>query len=553
MIEIENIEEKMRVEERFLYKSGYTVDYPKSYRENIEYRMKLLTKAEGDEKLQKLLKERGRRDIWMFFNVFLWTPDPRREVKSLPFITYEFQDEYLMELRKCYEGGIDLLTEKSRDMGASMMMLGFIIHCWIYETRFSALLGSYIEDLVDNRTEDSHFGRLEYMIDRLPRWMKPAGFDMGVHRNSMKIENPETKGIINGYAPTDRFSRAGRYNLIFADEFAFWKHGRTAWTAMGDATKVRFVTSTPCGKGNKYAELALKGKIRKYTMKWDRHPLKPQSWYEEQKNRRTEEEIAQELDINYNKSLTGRVYPGFTEWNYQEKQEYRVDEPLFVSWDFGLSDATAVIWLQVTKEGEVRVIDALQKTKVSIDWFVPFMTGVIPSGRGFKYDDEEVKMIEKHRDWQEAIHYGDPTGNSAHQTSKTSVIKQLREVGIYVQTKYGKEFQFKERHTATQLLIRRLKVDKDLFEFIDAIENYVFPQRNENSQSTNEVQKPVHNWASHFSTALEYYAVNENLKLAKAGKMERKLRMGAENLAENILSLYPKRKQVSKNPYKTCA
>lgn len=554
MREIPNREADLKPEQRWLSQHAYTVDYPKNYRENLEYRALLLKRCKTDEKLRHVVRERCRRDIWYFFNVFLWTMDPRREAKSLPFITYEYQDEYIFNLEEALEKKHDLLTEKSRDMGASMVFLGFLLHKWLFKERFTALLGSYIEDLVDNRTIDSHFGRIDYFLEHLPAWLLPNGFDPAQHRNSMKLDNPENNAIINGYAPTERFSRAGRYDCIFADELAFWKHARSAWTAMGDATKVRYVTSTPNGKGNLFADLALKSTIKKCVLHWKRHPLKDEEWYEGEKLRRTEEEIAQELDINYNKSVTGRVYPGFDEWNFNQEQKYNKDEPLFVSWDFGLNDPTAILWLQVNREGTVRVIDAYQKSGVGIDFFVPFVTGEVKSFRKYKYTDEEFELIERHKDWQDAIHYGDPTGDNMNQTSRTSVIKQLREMGIYVQSKRGVDFTFKQRHTATQLLIRRLKVDKDLADFIDAVQNSRFPQKSELSQSTNEVVKPVHDWTSHFRTALEFYAVNEDLKRANRHKFLNKATDIAEDVFDNFLKLRPKPtgSKVNGKRYRTC-
>lgn len=551
-----NKEAIMTPEERWLNKRGQVVDYPKIYRDNLLYRANLLNLAENDTNFQSMVKERCRRDIWYFFNTMLWTFDPREvEVKTLPFITYEFQDEYIGDLENALTKGFDLLTEKSRAMGASWLTLGFLLHKWLFKDRFTCLIGSYIEDLVDNKTIDSHFGRLDYLVDHLPKWLLPNNFEPSKHRNSMKLDNPETNSIINGYAPTERFSRAGRYDCIFVDELAFWKHARAAWTAMGDASKVRFVTSTPNGKGNLFADLALKSNIKKSVLHWRRHPLKDEEWYENEKKRRTPEEIAQELDINYNKSVTGRVYPGFDEWNFNESQLYNKDEPLFVSWDFGLSDETALIWLQVNREGTVRIIDAYQKSGVGIDFFVPFVTGEIRSFKKYKYTDEEFDLIEKHKNWQDAIHYGDPTGENMNQTSRTSVIKQLRDMGIYVQTRRGEAFKFKQRHTATQLLIRRLKVHKDLADFIDAIQNARFPKRNDMSQSTTEITLPIHDWTSHYRTALEFYAVNEDLKRASKSSMLNKVAEMAEDVMDNFLKLRPKptKGKVNGDRYKTCA
>lgn len=532
---------------------GIKVDYPKEYRENLEYRYKLIREAETDEGIREVVRERARRDIWFFFNVFLWTYDPRSEAKSLPFVTYGYQDEYIWQMEESYKKREDLLTEKSRDMGATWMALGFILHKWLFEEKFACLMGTYIEDLVDNRTIDSHFGRLEYMITRLPFWLSPAEFDMAIHRNSMKLENPATSGLVTGYAPTERFSRAGRYNLIFVDELAFWKHGRSAWTAMGDASKCRFVTSTPNGKGNKFAELALKSNIKKVALHWRKHPHKDEAWYEAEKRRRTEEEVAQELDINYNKSVSGRVYPELDEWNFLEKQEYDPKEPLYISWDFGLADPTAMIWLQRGRDGTVRVIDAYQNEGKAIDFFVPFVTGQVKSFRKYRYTQEELEMIERHSRWQEAIHFGDPTGDNKHQSSTVSVIKQLRDLGIVINYRRGTDFTFKQRCTATKMLIRRLKIDKDLNEFIDALQNARYPVRGDLNQGTTEIVKPVHDWTSHFRTALEFYAVNEEFR----GKgVIGRVKEAVEDIGDNIFKLRPmgKRSSIRKERgYRTCA
>lgn len=504
--------------------------YPKTLTENLRFRVWLQRQCKIDERMRLAVRAKCKQDILFFFNTILWTPDPRTELKNLPFITYAFQDSYLLWLVDHYRRKEDCLTEKSRDMGVSMMMLGFIFWLWMFEDGFNSLLGSYIEDMVDNGTLDSHFGRLDYFIDHTPKWLLPESYS----RSSMNLENTTGRSAIVGYAPTERFSRGGRYSLVFADELAFWKHARTAWTAMGDATPCRMTASTPNGKGNKFADLALKSNIAKMTLHWKLHPNKDEAWYEAEKRRRTEEEIAQELDINYNKSVTGRVYPEFDDYNFLSHQEYNPLEPLFCSWDFGLNDPTAILWLQTNpKTGKVRVIDAYQKEGKSIDFFVPFITGQIKSFREYAYDEEELRMIQKHSEWQAATHFGDPTGNSEHQTSKISVIAQLREHGIIVNSTY-KEFGIGDRVQKTKLLIRRLEVEKDLEDFIDAIQNAHYPQRTELSQATTAVVKPVHDWTSHFRTALEFYAVNENLKKAAKGAIVRKMTSAFDSARDRI-------------------
>ena len=485
--------------------------YPRDLEKNLKWRMKVEQECMKSQKALQYCLTLCKEDISFFFNFALWTYDPRSEDKYLPFLTYDFQDETLEFLGSNYKNNNDALIEKSRDMGASWMVLGFILHKWLFEDGFSALIGSYIENLVDDKDNlDTHFGRLEMMINGLPPFLKPKGYKAKDHRSYMKLINPDNKNMIVGAAPTERFSRQGRYSLIWGDEFAFWTRGRSAWTSMGDATKTRIVSSTPNGKGNKYAELALKSKINKITLHWRMHPLKDAKWYEKECERRTPEEIAQELDISYNKSTSNRVYPEFGERNYSEKQEYDSTQPLFVSWDFGLKDETAIIWLQQDKKANtVRIIDAYQNSGKLIDFYVSLITGEYLSGH--EYAETERRLIDKHRGWKPAIHFGDPTGNNKNQVSGKSVIQVLAQHGININVNY-KKFKIKDRVHSTKLLIRRLLVDKDLEEFIDAMEGSRYPERPEGSQSVTPVTKPIHDWTSHFRTALEFYAVNEKVK-----------------------------------------
>lgn len=101
-------------------------------------------------------------------------------------------------------------------------------------------------------------------------------------------------------------------------------------TAAGRATPCRIFNSTPNGKGNEYyrirknAEIQYKflneGKIeykdigtRWHRLHWSEHPYYDTAWYEKEKRKpdMTPERIAQELDINYDTSVIGRVYPEF--------------------------------------------------------------------------------------------------------------------------------------------------------------------------------------------------------------------------------------------------
>lgn len=245
-----------------------------------------------------------------------WTYDPRPEAAPHhhPFILYDFQEQYLMDLEAAYKCGEDVLTEKSRDMGATWIVLSLIVWHWLFDNSFNALVGSRKEDYVDNREVDSLFGKMDYLIKKLPGWMKPLGWEENKHRNYMRLSNPENGNAIQGESSNADFSRAGRYSLIFMDEFVFWPFAGAAWTATADSAPTRFVVSTSHGKNNKFAQLRWpeepnSEKIKIISLHWKLHPKKDEEWYAREKERRTQRDIAQELDLNYEASGNEKVFP----------------------------------------------------------------------------------------------------------------------------------------------------------------------------------------------------------------------------------------------------
>ena len=194
-------------------------------------------------------------------------------------------------------------------------------------------IGSRKEDLVDNRQTDSLFGKLDYMIRYSPLWILPNGFDITKNRLALKLINPVNGNTLLGESANPDFSRGGRYSVIFFDEFAFWDWADRAWSAAGDASKTRFAVSTPNGS-NFFKFLRFSGKITVRTILWKMHPDKGEAWYAEERKRRLPEEMAQEVDIAYERSNRGRVYEDFETVPYGAFP-YMEYWPLFVSWDYG--------------------------------------------------------------------------------------------------------------------------------------------------------------------------------------------------------------------------
>jgi hypothetical protein len=235
-----------------------------------------------------------------------------------------------LDLKSAITGGSDRVYEKSRDMGASWIIIATMTWFWLDPSGGNDFLwGSRVEDYVDKKGDmRALFPKARYLLYRLPKWLLPPGFSPRVHDNYMKLVNPQTGAAISGESSNPNFSTGGRYLAVLFDEFAKWESDESAWTAAGDASPCRIANSTPFGAGGKMFQLSTDGRTKKIVLHWKLHPEKARSlscvwpplnedtkselgenwkplekltspWYEKECLRRSPREIAQELDINY--------------------------------------------------------------------------------------------------------------------------------------------------------------------------------------------------------------------------------------------------------------
>lgn len=485
-------------------------------------------KLKNDELLQAeaIVKCSQEDGFLYFFDYFLMTFDPREKAaKHNPFILFDYQRDYLRWLHHNVETGQHNLLEKSRDMGATWLVVGYVVWRFIFKTGFTCLMGSQKEKKTDNRDVESLFGKAEYLLRNMPPYIRPSGFDFKKHRQFLKIINPENGNSILGDSANPDFGRQGRYSMVVLDEFAFWDYADQAWRAVtGGATPCAVAVSTPNGT-NKFKHLRFDSGIPVYTMHWTLHPSRNQMWYERQKIGKTAEDIAQELDISYSKSVMGRVYPEWEHVKWGEVQYEPSREILCYSWDFGRGDGCAIIrWAKNLSTDEAKILDCYYNQGKTIDFYIPFITGNIDSEieKRYTYTEEEIKMFQEVKDkgYPMGTHFGDPSGNQKHVESDHSAIEILKKHGIRVVTN-TKLNGFAARRTKTKLLIPRISVNRNsrTEHLNDCMMEARYPERiaNEsvetagysNSQSTAPVVNPVHDWTSHLRTAVEFFAVNE--------------------------------------------
>jgi hypothetical protein len=161
-----------------------------------------------------------------------------------------FQREAILDLAKAIEIGEDRLVEKTRDMGASWIVLYVFIWFWLFHDNCDFRIGSRKEDFVDKIGDmDTLMEKVRFTLRFLPSWMKPEGYVESEHATYMRIVNPKNKNTIIGESANPHFGSGGRRKAILLDEYAKWETSvaDAAWTSTHDVTRCRIVVSTPVG------------------------------------------------------------------------------------------------------------------------------------------------------------------------------------------------------------------------------------------------------------------------------------------------------------------
>jgi len=311
--------------------------YPRNFAGNVRHRAYMQQISETDLEYRAYVIEACRRDVLAFMDLFCVTKDPRRVPDVLPWISYDFQLGAVRDIEAAIDTGEDLLIDKSRDMGASWMVLYVLLHKWLFESGSDIRIGSRKEEFVDKpKIIDTLFEKLRFTLEHLPYWLMPEGFDWKKHSTFMKLYNPKLGNTIVGESANPSFGSGGRSKAILLDEFAKWDDSIAiaAWTSTADVTKCRLAVSTPVGSGNKFAQLALgtgEETIKRISLHWTLHPHKAKDayyldgagtwipvqspeqafklwnqgvkvrspWYDAEANRRSIADLAQEVDIDY--------------------------------------------------------------------------------------------------------------------------------------------------------------------------------------------------------------------------------------------------------------
>ena len=347
------------------------------------------------------------------------------------------------------------------------------------------------------------------MISRLPDFMLPAGWNSDRHFNYMSLVNVENGNVISGESSNPNFSRGGRQKAIFLDEFAFWDNDNAVWGATADTTNCRIVATTPGQRPSKAKRLRFGKdgeKIKVITLTYDLDPRKNKKWLDGQRERRSTEDFNREIMVNWETSITGRVYPEIENAAYGEFP-FLVNQPLYCSWDFGLDGVAIIFWQQNPSNGKWRVIDSYSNEDKPIQYYTPLFGK--PMDSKFTYTDDDIKAVTQISQYPKAIHFGDPDVKKRSILTGTTTRDELAKAGIYVQSLNKNDF-YSRREVTKVYLGKGIEINAGVrTDFLfESIKSARYPQREETSQATTPIALPIHDWTSHYRSSLEYFFVN---------------------------------------------
>lgn len=476
---------------------------------------KLIDLAEHDNDLVLKIHLKCKYEPCFFIDEFCYTNDPQLassieslaeeagvdvDVSDIPsiirFRLFDFQRDTINKLVNIKRNSIsfnNVLIEKCRQMGLSWLLTALELWAISFWDGVSILNLSRKEDEVDDGGDKATFkslhGKIKFMHDRLPLFLKS-----NLEFKFLTIRHADRESFIRGESANPNAGRGGTFKFVLVDEAAHVPKSESVFESVKQACKRGIcLNSTPNGKGNVFARIRFSSRstFKVLTLFWRLHPHRNDIWYELQKRDMTDEQVAQELDISYERSVKGRVYPEFDSAIHVSKMvKYNPDLPVFISWDFGLRDATSLLAFQIDSFDTTLCFWELENTNKTIDWY--------------------AKELKKQVFWGNITqHYGDPAGKQKNLITGYSVISELTKYGIYVVTKKSSiidKIRAVKRFLTTDKNGRpRFLVSDKCTNFLDCIVNYKYPEEKDNKELC---EVPLHDWTSHCMNSFEYFVIN---------------------------------------------
>jgi hypothetical protein len=486
-------------------------------------------------------KAKCRLDPAYFMAVWGWIFEqrPERGGGDKPWLPYPVQVDlvhWFDERMDALGADRDGVVSKCRDMGASWTCCLWALHGWLFKYPWTVLFLSRKEDLVESKSSDSLFWKIEFLIRRLEQhapWMLPTGFSLKnkVLNSDLRLINPVTGAELLGESTNSNAGRGARATAVIVDEAAFVPDFMDVWGGLGASTNHRFaVSSESLQQGPDFYNLGMNNrgawKPALFEMNWWDNPEHDDEWLEAEK-RRYEYRMAdfhREIMRDARAGDETFVYPFARTIIPDPEARYIEMGTLYASIDPGYQDQTAIVWIQ-EQGGQYVVLDAYQNRGKPAAFYGSIITGTPSPEFEWQYTRDDYDFM----NWTKSLDprylksghhfYGDVTGNNVTGATEESFYKAMeRSHGIRINAYrdyFGREVGFQPEARTIKNRVETLREMLPSFTFattrgarfaLQCLTDNHYPT--ETGKSVNESKSPVHDGTSHMATAFEYFAVH---------------------------------------------
>jgi len=451
-----------------------------------------------------------KKDPAYFILNYCYTLDPKDSKEKIKLIP---NWKYVVTLIDNIHANQNNLIEKTRQMIVSWISQAYNVWGLLFGDGYAALNLSRKEDLVDDKTHNSLFGKMRFIFDRIPEWMIKDQF--GELKRSdeviryLRAQNEKFNNSIIGESANIGAGRGGSFTKVFADEFGFVDRSESVYSSFDEACPSgKNLITTPPFKGKKCAFYRLReGSLKRQNdfkivrIHWTQHPQRNKEWYRKACQGKTEDEIARELDIDWNISVKGRIYDRWESNKCIIKYKYQKELPLDIDFDFGIGESPVSIGIsQDLPDGKTVYFKDMEFFGKTVDEIMPKLSSEI----------EKIGYVGKFKDLR---CWGDPSGKAKGATGK-SWISEFRKYEIIIQ--YTTNVQKRDLEYGHLIVNRMIAQDQLLciencYITIDSLENY--KRKTDSEGNVLDSMIVSDDWAKHRVDGIRYKAINTRTKI----------------------------------------
>jgi hypothetical protein len=383
----------------------------------------------------------------------------------------------------------------------------------------------------------SIMAKARHILDHLPLWLKPGPKE--THRKHLLLKNRINGNEIFGDSTTANAMVGARGSWALFDELAKHQHGQAAWGSTSSAFDTRVGVSTEDFTYGTFFRDLWKGKDpaagqpRVLEIDWWDNPMLDDQWFESRRRRDAHDPAKFALEVLRNPYAGPEVfvYPEAREIVPDAEYDYVPGYPLYVAMDPGVRDDCALVVVQDRHDlGIVSVIDGYSTNGKPADYYGTILSGRLDIDR-WGYDDEAFRVGTFFATAEIRRVYGDVSGWNREGTTMDSFYTRLEPYGIIVirdRQPDGEIAQsqqiarsYRGRREALHALFPRLRfgTTPGAYRVLDALQNNRYKPSKGAVQTEERI--PLHDDTSHYTSAMEYYAVNRDIETALALQMVR--------------------------------